>query len=102
MITPKPELLAHLNQETGRMAWADVEPHFARGVVVKVSAELDLVKVAAAMTIDDKENFVHWMQTGQVARASSEDAIRWQETQAEFWAVVVAPWVVVQEIGKVQ
>ena len=67
--------------------------------MVKVAAELDLVEVAAAMAEDDKAKFTHWLQTGQVARADTADAIHWHETQAEFWAIVVAPWVLVQEIG---
>lgn len=99
MNTPTPELLAHLNLETGRLAWAEAERHFARGVLVKVAGELDLVEVAAAMAEDDKARFVGWLETGQVAKASAEDALRWHEGQAQFWAVVVAPWVLVQEIG---
>ena len=99
MQTPQPELLNHLNLETGRLTWAEAERHFARGVMVKVAAELDLLEVAAAMAEDDKSKFVSWLETGQVAKAGTEDALRWHETQAELWAVVVAPWVLVQEIG---
>jgi len=99
MNTPQPELLSHLNLETGRLTWAEAERHFARGVVVKVAPELDLVAVAAAMAANDTASFTRWMETGQVARAGTEDARRWHDTQAEFWAVVVAPWVLAQEIG---
>jgi hypothetical protein len=60
---------------------------------------LDLLEVAAAMAEDDKSKFTGWLETGKINRASTEDAIRWHETQGEFWAVVVAPWVLVQEIG---
>ena len=102
MNKPQPELLSHLNLETGRLAWAEAERHFARGVLVKVAAELDLVEVAAAMVEDDKTQFTRWLETGQVARADTEDALHWNDIQAEFWAVVVAPWVVVQEIGPEQ
>jgi hypothetical protein len=96
------ELFAHLNLETGRLSWPEAERHFARGVVLKIAPELDLVEVAAAMAADDKTRFAHWLETGQVARASTEDALRWHSTQAEFWAVVVAPWVLAQEIGPEQ
>jgi len=102
MNTPQPELLSHLNLETGRLTWAEAQRHFARGVVLKVAPELDLVEVAAAMAADDKAAFVRWLEAGLVARASTEDALRWHEAQAEFWAVVVAPWVLVQEIGQEQ
>lgn len=99
MNAAKPELLNHLNLETGRLIWAEAERHFARGVMVKVAPELDLLEVAAAMAEDDKTQFTRWLESGQVSRAETEDALRWHSTQAEFWAVVVAPWVVVQEIG---
>ncbi|MFT5113162.1 MAG: hypothetical protein ACI8P9_002490, partial [Parasphingorhabdus sp.] len=32
-----------------------------------------------------------------VRQAEIEDARRWNESQSELWAVVVAPWVLVQE-----
>lgn len=98
MGTPTPELFSHLNLETGRLAWAEAERHFARGVVVKVEAGLDLVAVAAAMVADDKTAFSRWLESGQVARAGSADAARWNAARSEFWAVVVAPWLLVQEI----
>ncbi|MCP4994198.1 MAG: DUF2288 family protein, partial [Gammaproteobacteria bacterium] len=30
-------------------------------------------------------------------QASIEDAKRWNETDPDLWAVVVAPWILVQE-----
>ncbi|MDD5033557.1 MAG: DUF2288 domain-containing protein [Methylococcaceae bacterium] len=102
MNTAHTELLTRLNLESGKLDWGETERHFARGVVVKVAAELDLVEVAAAMAEDDKAVVARWLEHGQIARASSEDAIRWNAAQSEFWAVVVAPWVLVQEIGPKQ
>lgn len=99
MTSSQPDILSHLNLETGKLTWAEAERHFARGVIVKVAPGLDLLEVAAAMAADDKAKFAAWLETGQVARASSADAIRWNAAQAEFWAVVVAPWVLAQEIG---
>ena len=93
------ELLPRLNLETGRLSWAEAEPHHGRGVMVKVAAALNLVAVAAAMARDDKTQFAAWLAAGQIARAAPEDALRWRQTQAEFWAVVVAPWLLAQEIG---
>ena len=94
------EALRHrLNLETGKLAWAEAERFFAKGVLVNVAAELDLIDVAAAMVADDKTAVSAWMQAGLVDRADTEDAIRWHATQAEFWAVVIAPWVLVQQSG---
>lgn len=93
-----PELLsAKLNLETGRIAWPELQRHFARGHVVKVAAGLDLVEVALAMARDDAGVLQSWLASGAVVRADTADALAWNQRQSRFWAVVVAPWVLVQE-----
>ena len=91
-------LRTQLNAETGKIEWAELERHFARGSVVKVDAALDLVEVAACMARDDAEAIRVWMSDGTVARATVTDARNWGERRPLFWAVVAAPWVLVQEI----
>ncbi|MEX0448830.1 DUF2288 family protein [Spiribacter sp. 221] len=90
-------LETHLNAETGRIRWTELERHFARGVVVRVDPALDLVAVAAAFVRDDEPTVMEWMTAGQVWRAVSEDAQEWHARDPELWAVVAAPWVLVQE-----
>ncbi len=91
------ELAARLNLETGRLDWAELQRYFARGNVLAVSRELDLIEVATALVRDDSDTVAEWKTRGQVRAARDEDARRWQRDAAGFWAVVVAPWVVVQE-----
>lgn len=86
-----------LNLETGRIAWNELARHFARGVVIRVGAELDLVKVAAAVAEDDKATVADWLASGAIANADVDDARRWEQSGEGLWAVVVAPWVLVQE-----
>ena len=40
-----------------------------------------------------------WLESGELGKTSDDDAHRWSEGEAksELWAVVVAPWVLVQE-----
>ncbi|AGY91397.1 hypothetical protein SPICUR_01905 [Spiribacter curvatus] len=90
-------LETQLNTETGRVRWSELERHFARGVVVRVDAGLDLVTVAAAFVRDDEEAVMAWMTDGQIARATAEDARGWHDRDPDLWAVVAAPWVLVQE-----
>ncbi|MCU0842569.1 MAG: DUF2288 domain-containing protein [Thiobacillaceae bacterium] len=92
-------LRARLNAETGRLAWKELERHFARGVVIRVAADLDLVEVAARVARDDQAAVQAWLASGRVARATSDDAVDWNARQPVFWAVVTAPWVLVQEAG---
>jgi hypothetical protein len=92
------ELVAHFNAQTAQLAWAELARHFARGVVVKVAAGMDLIAVAVAMAQDRAEEIETWTQAGQIQRATDDDARYWHEQDSVFWAVVVAPWVLVQEI----
>ncbi|MEX0431076.1 DUF2288 family protein [Spiribacter insolitus] len=87
----------HLNAETGRIRWTELERHFARGVVVRVDPALDLVAVAAAFVRDDEATVMDLMTAGQVWRAVADDARDWHARDPELWAVVAAPWVLVQE-----
>lgn len=91
------ELRAKLNLETSKIRWGDLQTYFARGHVVRVSPELDLLAVAAELTADNKAQFEQWMSTDQVGEVTPDTARDWYEQDAELWAVVVAPWVLVQD-----
>jgi hypothetical protein len=99
MPDPLEAMRLRMNGETGRIGWSELQRHFARGVLIKVDAQLDLVDVAACVAGDAKESIAAWLSEGQLARADTEDALDWQARQPVFWAVVTAPWVLVQEIG---
>lgn len=94
------DLRRELNAQTGRLSWAELAPFFARGVVIRVAPELDLVEIAVAFAKDDKHRVETWISEGSIAGADVPDAKRWEAEQAEFWAVVVAPWVLAQHIEK--
>jgi hypothetical protein len=90
-------LYAKLNGETGKLVWRELEPHFARGAVIKVEQGLDLVSVAVSVADDDATRLGAWFEQGCVGRLSDADAADWsRHSDALFWAVVVAPWVLVQ------
>lgn len=89
-----------LNLETGVIAWKDLVPHFARGVVIKVLEGRDLVEVGNAMARDDSNQLQEWLADESVSRASDDDAREWTTREPEFWCVVTAPWVLVQEYSE--
>ena len=76
-----------------------MERHFARGVVIRVDPSLDLIEVAARFAQDDQSTVARWMNAGQISRAATENALDWNQRQPAFWAVVTAPWLLVQEVG---
>ncbi|HJX57151.1 MAG TPA: DUF2288 domain-containing protein [Thiobacillus sp.] len=98
MTTPSVLLRAKLNLETAQLAWPELERHFARGDVIKVAAGVDLIDAALHMAENDAATVEAWLAEGRIARAELADAEAWHACQPMFWAVVVAPWVLVQEV----
>ena len=91
------QLTVRLNAETARISWPELERHFARGVLLTVSPEQDLVQVGAHMIHDDKIVIDALLETAELRKTTDDDARGWSECETELWAVVVAPWVLVQE-----
>ena len=91
------ELKAKLNLETSRIHWHELQTYYARGQVVRVAPELDLLNVAPQLSADNKAQFEHWLSAGQVGEVSPDLARAWYDRKAELWAVVIAPWVLVQD-----
>ncbi len=83
--------------ETAKIGWSELQRPFAKGTVFVVAPELDLVETAARMIHDEKTTVEHWMDQKKLIQASVEDARRWNEEDPDLWAVVVAPWILVQE-----
>ena len=93
-------LRAKLNLETAQLGWSELERHFARGVVIKVAPGLDLVDAALNVAENSAATVKAWLAEGRIARAELTEAEDWHARQPMFWAVVVAPWVLVQEVLK--
>ena len=100
MTTPSDILRTKLNLETAQLPWSELERHFARGDVIKVAVGGDLVDAALHIAENDAATVQEWLADGRIARAELADAEDWHARQPMFWAVVVAPWVLVQEAVK--
>ena len=95
-LSPQDFKRASVNLETARIAWKELQRFFASGAVFAVSADLDLIEVAFQISEDNKAQVAQWLETGQVARVSDAQALAWFEADADVWAVVVRPYVLVQ------
>ncbi len=91
------DLYAQLLGETARISWDEVMPLFAKGVVLWIASDQDLVAVAEHMINDDKKYISALMQQKALHNLSDEQALDLQQRQPELWAVVIAPWVLIQE-----
>ncbi|MET4695546.1 hypothetical protein V5J35_001156 [Endozoicomonas sp. NE40] len=73
------EVKEKLNLETARIPWKALERFFAQGIVLNVSASLDLVEAACAVSIDDTRQVQAWLQDGQLTKVTDQQAIQWHE-----------------------
>lgn len=86
-----------LNLDTAKIHWQALAEHQQQEAVVEVDPGLDLIVVASEFVRDNRDQVKGWLDAGQVAKVSDEKAQAWQRQDKELWAVVVAPWVLVQE-----
>lgn len=97
MTTPH-ETYAAIVGATARIDWKDLEPHFARGELLEVDASLDLVEVAQALIDDNSAAVKGWMQQNLLTSLADARAADWHQRDPDtLWAVVIRPWVLVQE-----
>src|SRR5271163_3968129 len=92
-------LYLSLLAETAQIGWPELERFFARGILLHVARDLDLVSVAEAIASDDTTQVTQWLSSGLVERIQAETAADFAARDPDLWAVVVSPWVCVQERG---
>ena len=85
------------NLETAKIGWEELQRFFAQGLLIVVDPQLDLVEIAAAFVADDSDHIEQLLAKSQVRKADTEDAKNWNADNPVLWAVVAAPWVLVQE-----
>lgn len=95
----KKELLAHLNQQTAKTNWQELERFFAQGSLFVVSHGVDLLDVAAAIIQDDAQTISQLLEKNQLKKVNEEQAITWQKNLIDLWTVVAAPYVLVQVVS---
>lgn len=85
--------------ETSKIAWHELQYFFASGMAIYVSDELDLIEVATSFVDDNKAMVERWMQDKLVMPVPDDQARDWYNNESMVWAVVVKPWVLVQQVN---
>jgi hypothetical protein len=93
-------LRANINNETSQISWLELQRFFAGGWLIYVSSNTNLLDVAVAFTLDNKDEVSKWLTSGEVARVSDEQAKQWLEKNTTFWSTVVKPWVLIQPVAE--
>lgn len=97
-MTEEPSTLyAKLLGETASITWKELQPFFAKGALLWVEPSLDLIEVAQAVAENDANKVSAWLGTGEVGKVSESHALALLDRDPPLWAVVVAPWVLIQD-----
>lgn len=89
-------LAAKLNSETATALWKELEVFFARGQLLVVSKDQDLIEVAMAVHLDKKPKVEQLLQSGKLVQPDADWVKQHCTAETLFWAVVVAPFVIIQ------
>jgi len=96
-MTEHSSLYLKLLGETAPIRWEELQPFFARGALLWVHGSLDLVEVALAVAEDNRDKVTGWLTSGALGKVEENRAGDLLARDPQLWAVVVAPWVLVQE-----
>ncbi len=89
-------LRANINNETSQINWQELQRFFAGGWLIYINNDTNLLDVAVAFSLDNKEQVNRWLSAGNVAKVSDEQAKQWHQENTAFWSTVVKPWVLIQ------
>ena len=89
-------LISKLNKETAKISWHELQRFYAQGRVLYVADQLDLIDVAYQFAVDNVEQCLFWKEQKLVTAVTDLQASDWYQSEKLLWAVVVAPWVLVQ------
>jgi len=96
---PDQENMTDMHGQTAQLAWSELARFFAAGKVLFIAEELNLVEVAAAVSADDTEQVSKWLELQQLSSVNDQQAADWQQSDQLMWAVVTAPWVLIQLVS---
>jgi hypothetical protein len=94
------ELIARLNSETAKIAWHELQKHFALGNVLAVAEGDDLIQVAIALHQDNSTQIQQWLDEKVLMEVSDQQALAWYECNATVWALVIPPFILVQAVSQ--
>ena len=87
-----------LEKECAPIAYKELERFFAKGALILVKKNLNIIDVAEVIQSDNTEALELWIEKGLVIRAHDDHALKWTKESANLLAVTMTPWVIVQEI----
>jgi hypothetical protein len=92
------DIRARLKENLDVAQWDWLIPHVKRDVLVVVNPQLDLLDVGVAIASDNVSSIQRWISEALIYKPSPEQVSDWnQNSTKKFDAIIVDPFVVVQE-----
>ena len=102
MIEPMSEPLNNTQSElvsaTAKIRFMELQRFFAQGKLLLVNPTIDLVEVATMIVNDQSVEINSLIETQKLSIPDDQVAKQWVSDDAVLWCVVVAPFVLVQEL----
>lgn len=86
-----------LESESGYLSWNELEKHFSRGVVRIISSNRNLIDLAIDIAQNNTKNISSALSNNNITEPTDAQAIQWQQQNSNFFCIVVAPFVLIQE-----
>jgi hypothetical protein len=97
-MTPAEATRVALEARKGPVFFTDLRAHLERDAVFIVRANLDLIDCGVGVATDDVDNVKAWIRDGRLRKPSAKERTSWPEETTRRWmAVIVQPFVLVQE-----
>lgn len=91
--------LEKLEKYSGNVDWSYLQPHFESGVLLYVDPSVVLTQVGVALAQNDEAQVQAWINAGDLVQPCQLHATHWQESQAQFNAMIIRPFVLAQPIA---
>jgi hypothetical protein len=86
-----------LEETLGQVPYADLRAHLDRDAVFLVDTSVSLLDCAVSIAMDDVEIVRAWIDSRQIRKPSRQERKDWPVCAGRlWWAVVVEPYVLVQ------
>ena len=84
-------------RQTARIGFTELALWHAKGAIVHVDDSLDLIKIATEFSADSRDSIAKLVREGLVKKIDDETAKHWVNEKILVWAVVITPWILVQQ-----
>lgn len=92
-------IAATLKQECGVADWQLLQPHYQRGALIIVREGVDIITAGVQIAVDNSAIVSRWIDEQTLSKPTADQAAAWERRNQNFRSVVVAPFVLIQQIS---